>query len=209
MVNRTLRSAAIAAAAVLVASCASAPATPPVTSEAERVDAPAPASGEAGAGESRAQPANERASEADDRVVLGTGDFVQAARGPERAVYAGEDGVTLNFERAELNEFLRVIFDTILKQNYIVDPSVSGTVTLHTTRPITIDAVIPTVESVLLLNDAALLFDDGVYRVVPLAAAPQGARAPSVGRYSSNRDVGFGFQVVPLQHASASEIQPR
>jgi general secretion pathway protein D len=92
-----------------------------------------------------------------DRVVLGTGEFVQGARGPERTVFAGDDGVTLNFENAELHEFLRAVFDTILKQNYIVDPAVGGRVTLHTTRPITPEAVLPTVESVLQLNGAAML----------------------------------------------------
>ena len=82
-----------------------------------------------------------------DPIVLGTGQFVQAARGPERAVYAGEDGVTLNFEKTQLHEFLSVVFDKILMQNYVVDSSVNGTVTLHTTRPITQAAVLPTVES--------------------------------------------------------------
>jgi len=207
MVNRALQAAAICAAAVLCVSCASAPAESTVAAEADRIDATVPAARDDGDMRSKAETETTGKRDNADQVVLGTGDFVQAARGPERAVYAGEDGVTLNFERAELQEFLRVIFDTILKQNYIVDPSVTGTVTLHTTRPITMDAVIPTVESVLLLNDAALLFDDGVYRVLPLAAAPQAARAPSVGRYSSGSNVGFGFQVVPLQYASATEIQ--
>ncbi|MCJ7592898.1 MAG: hypothetical protein MUO51_16250, partial [Woeseiaceae bacterium] len=84
-----------------------------------------------------------------DQVVLGSGQFVQSATGPEKSVIAGDDGVTLNFERAEVQEFVKVIFETILHQNYIVDPSINGTVTLHTTRPITQDAVLPTVESVL------------------------------------------------------------
>ena len=207
MINRALRIAALGAIAVLVASCASAPATVNVASETGRVDATVPATQESSDTDSQSRPTTSDEGRSADQVVLGTGDFVQAARGPERAVYAGEDGVTLNFEKAELHEFLRVIFDTILKQNYIVDPSISGMVTLHTTRPITMDAVIPTVESVLLLNDAALLFDDGVYRVVPLAAAPRTARAPSVGRYSSSGNIGFGFQVVPLQYASATELQ--
>ena len=148
-----------------------------------------------------------RVDQSADQVVLGTGKFVQAARGPERAVYAGEDGVTLNFEKAQLHEFLSVVFDKILKQNYIVDPSVIGTVTLHTTRPITQAAVLPTVETVLQLNNAAVIYDDGVYRVIPLEAAPHAARSPSVGRYSSGKDVGYGFQVVPLQFAAATEVE--
>ena len=199
--------AAICAAAVLCVSCASAPVESAAARAPDRAESMDPAAPDARDERASSGGATTPARGSADQVVLGTGTFVQAARGPERAVYAGEDGVTLNFERAELHEFLRVIFDTILKQNYIVDPSISGTVTLHTTRPITMDAVIPTVESVLLLNNAALLFDDGVYRIVPLAAAPRAARAPSVGRYSSSRNVGFGFQVVPLEYASATEIQ--
>jgi general secretion pathway protein D len=208
MTNKGLQGAALSVVVLLLASCATAPSAG-VASTADPRD---------GGGE---PPVSEAASESPvtstaiatppdppaDQVVLGTGDFVQAARGPERAVFAGEDGVTLNFEKAPLHEFLRVIFDTILKQNYVVDASVAGTVTLHTIRPITTEAVLPTVETVLELNNAALIYDDGVYRVLPLAAAPQASRSPSVGRYSSGNTVGYGYQVVPLQFASATEIE--
>lgn len=206
MSNKGLQSVALCAAAILLVSCAATPEVP-----AEHV---MPTGGYLGAGAGVDAPSDAPAiapessvEQPTDQVVLGTGEFVQAARGPERAVYASEDGVTLNFEKAQLHEFLRVIFDTILKQNYIVDPSVIGTVTLHTTRPITMAAVLPTVESVLQLNNAAVVYDDGVYRIIPLASAPYAARSPSVGRYSSGRDVGYGFQVVPLQFASATEIE--
>jgi general secretion pathway protein D len=143
----------------------------------------------------------------EDKIKLGSGVFVQAARGPEPQVHAGDDGVTLNFEKADLREFLKVVFNTILGENYLVDPTVGGTVTLHTTRPITRQAVLPTVEAVLEQNAAALLFDDGIYKIVPLADAERGSRSPAVGRYSSSRTTGYGIQVVPLQYASAAEIQ--
>jgi len=143
----------------------------------------------------------------DDKIRLGSGVFVQAARGPEPQVHAGDDGVTLNFEKADLREFLKVVFNTILGENYLVDPSVNGAVTLHTTRPITRQAVLPTIEAVLQMNGAALLFDDGIYKIVPLADAERGSRSPAVGRYSSSRTTGYGIQVVPLQYASAAEIQ--
>jgi len=143
----------------------------------------------------------------EDKISLGTGVFVQAARGPEPQVHAGDDGVTLNFEKADLREFLKVVFNTILGENYLVDPTVGGTVTLHTTRPITRQAVLPTVEAVLEQNAAALLLDDGIYKIVPLADAERGSRSPAVGRYSSSRTTGYGIQVVPLQYASAAEIQ--
>lgn len=206
MAIKIFRIAAHCAALFILASCASTPDTtqpvastvfePAASEVAAVVDVASPDSGNT-VGNRKDQ----------DKVVLGTGQFVQAARGPERAVHAGEDGVTLNFEQADLREFLKVIFNTILKENYIVDPAVSGVVTLHTTRPITQDAVLPTVESVLQMNGLAVLYDDGVYRIVPLAEAEQSTRSPSVGQYTTGKNVGYSTQVVPLQYASATEIQ--
>ena len=206
MATKGLRSLALSAL-LLVASCAATPEAP-VERPLSTPDDPATrAEVDTSSGITESSPPLPVDDPVADRVVLGTGEFVQAARGPEREVYAGEDGVTLNFEKAPLHEFLSVIFDKILLQNYVVDPSVIGTVTLHTTRPITLAAVLPTLETVLQLNNAALIYDDGVYRVIPLDAAPHAARSPSVGRYSTGRDRGYGFQVVPLQFASATEIQ--
>jgi general secretion pathway protein D len=205
MTNNALRGAALCAVILLTASCATTPKAGDVPDSSPTV-----AVGDATVSEmSTASPASSPGSPQSpaDRVVLGTGEFVQSARGPERTVLAGDDGVVLNFEKAELHEFLRVIFDTILKQNYIVDPAVGGTVTLHTTRSITYDAVLPTVEAVLQFNGAAMIYDDGAYRIMPLADAAQSSRSPSVGRYSSSSGVGYGIQVVPLQFASATEIE--
>ena len=206
MTIKIFRIAAHCAALFILASCASTPdTTQPVASTVFEPAAPEAAEATDAASQDSGKPGENRKDQ--DKVVLGTGQFVQAARGPERAVHAGEDGVTLNFEQADLREFLKVIFDTILKENYIVDPSVSGAVTLHTTRPITQDAVLPTVESVLQMNGLAVLYDDGVYRILPLASAEQSTRSPSVWQYTTGKNVGYSTQVVPLQYASATEIQ--
>ena len=142
-----------------------------------------------------------------DNAWLGTGTFVQPARGSRSIAYATDDGVTLNFEQADLKEFLRVVFDTILQENYYVDPQIQGNVTLHTTRPVTRESVIPVVEIVLEGNGAAILHDDGMFKVVPLAIAESAAGSPTVGRFTSSRSVGYSIQVVPLEHVSAAEIQ--
>jgi general secretion pathway protein D len=140
-------------------------------------------------------------------IILGSGSFVQAARSGQADAIASEDGVTLNFEQADLKEFLRVVFETILRENYYVDPQTRGTVTLHTTRPVTESAVLPIVETVLEGNGAALIRDDGMYKIVPLAIAESASGSPAIGRFGSGRAVGYGIQVVPLEHVSASEIQ--
>ena len=147
------------------------------------------------------------ATEKDTVVSLGTGVFVQGASTGNGNGYADGDGVTLNFEQADLLEFLRVVFDTILHENYLVDSQVQGVVTLHTVRPVKKDAVLSIVEAALQSNGAAVIRDEGVFRVVPLAEAAGMSGSPSVGRYAPGGSRGFGIQVVPLKFASALELQ--
>lgn len=143
----------------------------------------------------------------ESEVVLGSGVFVRPARASRQEAYASADGVTLNFEQAALPDFLKVVFETILHENYLIDPRVRGTVTLHTTRPVTKDAVQSILEEVLQQNDAALIRDQGIFKVIPLADAGSAARSPSIGRYVNGGSVGYMVQVVPLQHVSARELQ--
>jgi general secretion pathway protein D len=151
-----------------------------------------------------AAPASEQQRES---IRKGSGVFVQGTGTGASSGYAEGDGVTLNFEQASLPEFLRVVFESILEENYLLDPSVNGTVTLHTTRPVTQDTVLPIVEAVLEQNGAALIRDEGVYKVLPMGNAASAAGVPAVGRYPSSKRKGYGIQVVPLQHVAASELE--
>jgi general secretion pathway protein D len=195
--------------ASLLASCASEP----------------PRAADAGPGQTLTQPAdaakndtsdvsgsseNPEAKSEEDRsqtIRKGSGVFVQGVGTGQGNGYAEGDGVTLNFEGASLPEFLRVVFESILKENYLIDPSVSGSVTLHTTRPVTADTVLPIVEAVLEQNGAALIRDEGIFKVLPMADAASASGSPAVGRYPSSRRNGYGIQVVPLQHVAASELE--
>lgn len=155
----------------------------------------------------RAAIAEDAEEDRGDTIRKGTGEFVQPAGSGSLDGYADADGVTLNFEESSLPEFLRVVFESILEENYLLDPGIRGTVTLHTTRPVTRDAVLPIVEAVLEQNGAAIIRDKGVFRVVPLAGAAGESGSPAVGRYPSSRRDGYGIQVVPLQHVSAAELE--
>jgi len=197
-------------AATVLASCASTP--PPDITAASRAD-PRTAETVLLPGDSNASneagvvATNGIDGDTEDKVFLGSGKFVQAAGAGRRQAYATVDGVTLNFKQAELPEFIRVVFETILKENYLIDPDVRGTVTLHTIRPITEDAVQSILEDVLQQNDAALIRDAGIFKVIPLVDAESAARSPSIGRYSSGSFAGYTVQVVPLEHVSAAELQ--
>jgi general secretion pathway protein D len=138
---------------------------------------------------------------------MGTGVFLGQVPEPakERPFPAGD--VTLNFEATSLREFVKVAFEDILQENYLIDPKVDGVVTLHTTRPVSGDAVLPIVESVLELNGAVLVQNRGIYRIVPVAAAEGEAVSPMVGKQPQSPGAGYGVQIIPLQHGSASEIE--
>ena len=159
------------------------------------------------AGRSSGQAESSSEDERRETIRKGSGVFVQGTGTGAGNGYAEGDGVTLNFEQASLPEFLRVVFESILKENYLLDPSVSGSVTLHTTRPVTPDTVLPIVEAVLEQNGAALIRDEGMFKVLPLGEAASSSGVPAVGRYPSSKRKGYGIQVVPLQHVAASELE--
>jgi general secretion pathway protein D len=71
--------------------------------------------------------------------------------------------ITLNFEGVDVREVLRTILGDILRENYIVDPRVGGSITMRTTKPIPKAAAMHTLEEVLRMNGAAIVREsDGV-----------------------------------------------
>jgi general secretion pathway protein D len=199
--------------AIFLASCASAPPRAPTENTAVTGDITVQDEQQELAGAAQTHPdtssdeVSEPANGATENITLGSGVFVQAIGTSKSNGYASGEGVTLNFEQADLKEFLRVVFETILRENYLIDPQVKGTVTVHTTRPVEKDAVLPIVETVLQQNDAALVRDEGILKIIPLADAEGEAGSPSVGRYPTSRARGYGVQVVPLMHVAAAEIE--
>jgi general secretion pathway protein D len=115
--------------------------------------------------------------------------------------------ITLNFEAADLREFVRVVFEDILKQNYLIDPQVKGKVTLHTTDPIMEDALLPIVEAVLQQNGAAVVLQQGIFKIVTLEDAPTQADSSVANGGSVEQGAGYTVQIVPLRYVSASEIE--
>jgi general secretion pathway protein D len=114
---------------------------------------------------------------------------------------AGE--VTLNFVNADIREAIDTILGDMLGVNYVIDPRVTGTVTIRTTKPIPQTALVPTLENLLAANGAALVPSDGGYRVVPLDVAATGL-PPAQADASSGA---FGIHVLPLRFASATNLQ--
>lgn len=116
-----------------------------------------------------------------------------------------EGKYTLNFDDADLSEVTKVILGDTLKINYVLNPKVTGKVSLQTTRPLTEDEMIPTLETLLRMNGAALLREGGMYRIEPDAQAAINASGPGVGR--GVMEPGYQLRVIPLRYISAAEMQ--
>ena len=141
-------------------------------------------------------------------ILPGTGHFINLREAQKplpktpSAAPSGS-GVTLNFEGASIRDVVKVIFDT-LKQNYVIDPQVQGEVTVQTSRPLTQEQLLPTLETLLRASNAVLVREGGVYRIIPAAGAlRQGNLTPRLG----GGRVGYGVRIVPLNYVSALEMQ--
>ena len=140
-------------------------------------------------------------------VRIGTGVFLPEIPASDQDGTFPAGDVTLNFEATSLREFVKVVFDDILEENYLIDPGVDGVVTLHTTRAVSREAVLSILESVLELNGAALVQERGMYKIVPVADAEGAALSPVLGRQAPAQGAGFGVRIVPLEHVAAGEIE--
>jgi general secretion pathway protein D len=104
--------------------------------------------------------------------------------------------ISLDFADTDIREVVAQILGNILKVNYTIDASVRGTATLRTVAPLPRSQLLPTLQSLLAQNGAALVQSGSLYRVVPAAQA-----AASVGA-----DGTAGSVLVPLHYASAEDL---
>jgi general secretion pathway protein D len=139
-------------------------------------------------------------------VERGTESFVGQVAGARSGANAdAEADVNLRFEATDIREFVKVVLGDILGLSYIVDPALMGTITVNTSRPVTRAEVLPLFEQVLAVNDAALLTQDGVYRVVSRSSARFGSDLRV--RSTNGSTPGFGTRVFSLRYISAQEMQ--
>lgn len=146
----------------------------------------------------------ERADQRRPYTVPGTGTFVRRVSPPQVDTTPGD--VTLNFEGTDIREVVKVILGDLLGVNYVLDPAVQGTVSLQTGRPLRRDLLIPTLETLLRMNNAALVDNQGAFEVVPLGNAVQGRLVPQLGESARALPDGFSLQVVPLRYIGAEEM---
>ena len=137
-------------------------------------------------------------------IKAGTGTFVRKITPPKVDTTPGD--VTLNFDGTDIREVVKVILGDLLQVNYVIDPQVTGAASLQTERPLRREHLIPTLETLLRMNNAALIESGGSYQVKPISSGVQGLVVPQLGSSQSALPAGFGIQVIPLQYIGAEEM---
>jgi len=139
-----------------------------------------------------------------DTAKAGTGTFVHKVTRPPVDTTPGD--VTLNFDGTDIREVVKVILGDLLQVNYVLDPQVQGVASLETGRPLRRDHLIPALETLLRMNNAALIQSGGTYEIVPLSNAVKGRIVPQLGESDRPLPDGYSVQVVPLQFIGAEEM---
>jgi len=125
-----------------------------------------------------------------------SGSTRQAGRGQAR----GEGAYSLNFDEADLGEVAKVILSDILGENYVLSPKVAGKVTLQTTQALTKEELLPTLEMLLRMNNAALVRDGRVYHIEPAAEALYSTDFARAGA------AGYQVKVIPIRNVAVQDI---
>ncbi len=130
----------------------------------------------------------------------GTNRFVPSTAPQNRKTKStGTGSYSLNFDEADLGEVAKVILSDILGQNYVLSPKVAGKVTLQTTEPLTKEELLPTLEMVLRMNNAALVKDGRIYHIEPAAEALY------TSNLSSSKS-GYQTRVIPVRNVAVQDI---
>lgn len=68
-----------------------------------------------------------------------------------KEIRVDDEGINLNFQDLDLQAFVQAVLGDALKQNYVIDPAVSGTVTIQTVRPLPEESLLGVLQEVLTL----------------------------------------------------------
>ncbi|MBS4049859.1 MAG: type II secretion system secretin GspD, partial [Methylomonas sp.] len=138
-------------------------------------------------------------------IFPNTESSITAGRGGSAAPKSsGKGEYSLNFDDADLGEVAKVILSDILGKNYTLSPQVTGKVTLQTTQPLTKEDLIPTLEMLLNVNNAALVVESGMYLIKPSNEAMYSSSFKSLG--TSSLPSGYQTRVIPVHNVAAGEI---
>lgn len=120
-----------------------------------------------------------------------------------RVISSGET-FEVNLDSAEVAVATRTILGEILRISYVIDPRVSGQVSIVTARPVPAAEILSMFEASLRSNDVALVREGNRFRLMVASEAMGVAQLDQ----SVTIQPGYGVTVLPLRHVSGDTILP-
>lgn len=142
-------------------------------------------------------------------IYSGSGSFVSTA-GPKASIdnaVSDNGDISLHFVNTSIADVAKSVLGDLLKLDYVVSPSVQGTVTLETSHPINRSSVIPALQAAFRLAGASVVEVKGTWRIVPIAEAQLQGTAIQVNSANAAQSPGFAMQIVPLHYVSVEDMQ--
>ena len=142
-------------------------------------------------------------------ALLGTGLSMESRGGipsKKEGISVGKKGIILNYDQAPITQVIEMI-GKYLGINYIIDPTVKGTVNLHTYRAISKQELWPVFLKILRINHIGVIESDGLYEIYPL----KDSQAYDIS-IEAGKEVGKGredlpvIQIIPLMHIMADDV---
>lgn len=133
----------------------------------------------------------------------GNGSFMAAGAGQERTIRPDDGGINLNFQDTDIREFVQIVLNDVLNENYVIDESVSGTVTINSVKPVDTETALALLEDILAMHGAAIVRKNGLYHIVPENQVA-GNLTPALTKQISD---GYAVRIIPLQFIAAGEMQ--
>ena len=112
--------------------------------------------------------------------------------------------ITVNFENGDIREIVRNLIGDALGEGFVIDPAVTGTVTVRTAKGIKRSDIIPTLEMLLRTVKAVMVKDGNYWRILPEGGANLGTAAP---RLQLRPAGGNGVVILPVKHIGAKELE--
>lgn len=141
-----------------------------------------------------------------DRVKMVLGND-RTYRSPSRKAVDAEDAagpIVLNVENGDIREIVRNLLGDALGEGFIIDPAVTGTVTVRTVKGIKRSDIIPTLEMLLRSVKAVLVKDGNYWRILPEGGVNLGTVPP---RVQLRAGAGASVVILPVKHIGAKELE--
>ena len=138
------------------------------------------------------------------KMVLG---IDRTFRSPSRKTADADDAagpIVLNVENGDIREIVRNLLGDALGEGFIIDPAVTGTVTVRTAKGIKRSDIVPTLEMLLRSVKAVLVKDGNYWRVLPEGGVNLGTVPP---RVTLRPGAGSSVVILPVKHIGAKELE--